>query len=102
VEANRGGKKPRVQESQVLLFKSLIALTQSYATPYCGEKLRELLKKQGISMSLTTVYRTMHRLGFPYQTARPTNANKDVAAAKQWEEEFPEVFQRLQAEKKRQ
>jgi transposase len=91
----RRGRQAIVSEALATTFKSLTYLTQSYASPYRGEKLRQTLGDKGISMSLATVYRTLHRLDFSYQTTRPFNPKREESAVKQWKEDFPSTFKEV-------
>lgn len=88
-QCSHRGRPAIVNGNNFCLFKSLTCLTQSYLSPYRGEALMLRLKTNGITMSLSTVYSTLHRLDFSYQTTRPYNPKRDEAAVSQWKVEFP-------------
>jgi transposase len=89
------GRPPIVSKNREQMFKSLTCLTQSYLSPYRGEKLRLRLETQGFTMSLATVYDTLGRLDFTYQTTRPVNPKRDDLAVAQWKAEFPSQLNAL-------
>ena len=95
-QSSKRGRPPIVGEDEVQLFRSLTYLTQSYRSPYRGDKLKQRLDAQGISMSLSTVYETLGRLDFTYQTTRPVNPKRDKTAVAQWKADFPAHLKELQ------
>ena len=92
----RRGRPPILQSNQIQLFKSLIFLTQSYATPYRGEQFAVKLSKHGIFMSTSTLYQNLHKYNFSYQTTRPVNPNRSEIAVKEWKSNFKSVVNELE------
>ena len=83
------GRPAVLNEMNTQLFRSLIFLSQSYDRPYRGKDIQFLLHERGISMLLATLYESLHRQNFSYQTARPFNPNRDETQVSQWKESFP-------------
>jgi transposase len=96
-QSSKRGRPAIVSENLQQVFRSLTFLTQSYLSPYRGEKLRLRLEKQGIVMSLSTVYQTLNRLNFSYQTTRPFNPKRNESHISKWKIEFPSKLRELQS-----
>jgi transposase len=78
------------------IFISLVHWSQSLQRPYRGEELRDLLASREITMSVSTVYRELHKHRFSFQKPRPMNPHRDETQVQQWKAEFPATLKKLQ------
>lgn len=87
----RGGGTPRLRGEAAA---KLAARLETGATPgdkVCtlrGKDVRRIMKEElGTDLSLSSVYRTLHRMGFSCLSPRPRHEKQDLAAQKKFKEE---------------
>lgn len=91
------GRPRALNENQEQLAKSVIAQSQSASRPARGFELQARFNKRGICMSISTLYATLKRLDFSYQTCRPVHPFNDKAVMEAWKAQLPEKIKSVQA-----
>lgn len=95
---NIGGRPSIISKHEYLSVKQVILETQNNESPATGAEIKEVLSKQGYSLSLASVFNLLKRLKLSYQTPRPFHPKRDENKVKQWIKDFPDFFKTVKSE----
>jgi transposase len=89
--------RPRIlSPEKEQLAKSIIAQSQSALRPARGPDIQFRFATHHIFLSLSTLYETLHRLNFSYQTCRPVHPLNSASEIKAWQAALPGVVKEVQ------
>jgi transposase len=86
----RGGDRSKIKGAAVERLKARLDAGPTPADKVCahrGKDVQRIAKQElGVDMSLTTVYRTLHRMGYACLAPRPRHEKQDLEAQRQFRE----------------
>ena len=91
-----GGDRSKIKEAAVAQLKARLEAGPTPADKVCvlrGRDVMRIAKQElGADVSLSTVYRTLHKLGYECLAPRPRHENQDLEAQRKFKEEGAPLF----------
>ncbi len=86
------GRPPILTPEKAEKIKETLLETQKTQSPLVGHEMKDLLMKEGYTLSLATVYNILHKLKLSHQVPRPIHPKRNENHVKEWLSDLPNVL----------